>query len=292
MIAHVARSDERRGRVVLRVAHRIDDASVDAAAFLASAYGAELEALVVEDARLYACTALTFVEELTVGGTARRRLAKPTVDIDFAVLRARVRAALAHAETTHAVTAHHYVTRDDPMRAISVACARIGPWNIIALPDPSGPDTYDDVADLMERIRDMTGVLLSPPRPIVRGETVVAVVDRADDLAGSVRTAQRLAAARTAQVVLMIAAATHEATQQLEDEVRIALGSDRPGYEDIRIARPGTLHGEPDAILHALAQLQPAFAITRFGGPLTRDRDAFTSLGRYLPCPILIGRGA
>ncbi|MEM1307248.1 MAG: hypothetical protein AAGG99_06965 [Pseudomonadota bacterium] len=292
MIAHVARSDERRGRVVLRVAHRIDDASVDAAAFLASAYDAELEALLVEDARVYACTALSFVEEQTVAGTTRRRLEKSAADIDFAVLRAQVRAALARAATTHAVTAHHHVTRDDPMRAISVACARVGPWNIIALPEPASRATYDDVAELMERVRDMTGVLLSPARPIAGGKTLVAVVDRADDLAGAVRTAQRLSAARTAQVVLMIAAATHEATQQLEDEVRIALGSDRPGYEDIRIARPGTLHGEPDAILHALAHLKPAFAITRFGGPLTRDRSAFASLGRFLPCPLLIGRGA
>ena len=49
MIAHVAKVDEARGRVVLRICHQVRDDAVRAAARLAAAYEAQLETVYVED---------------------------------------------------------------------------------------------------------------------------------------------------------------------------------------------------------------------------------------------------
>ena len=137
MIAHVAQTGEDRGRVVLHLkSGRPNAIALEAAVRVAQAFGSDLESIFVEDEQLFDCAAYGFVREVSFSGTRSRALSLDGMmrDLHLAAQGARrqVEAIARRAE----VPLRCRVVRDEPLRALSIACAETGPWNVVALGEP------------------------------------------------------------------------------------------------------------------------------------------------------------
>ncbi|MEL6621573.1 MAG: hypothetical protein AAFQ11_01700 [Pseudomonadota bacterium] len=292
MIAHVAKVDEARGRVVLRICHRVRDDAVMAAARVAAAYEAQLETVYVEDEDVHTCAEFSFAVELTPSGTRRRSLGGPAVAQSYSALRERSRRAVSKAAAAFDITVAERAMRNDPIRSVAIACAENGPWNIIALAEPASATEFDGVRRLFTAVKDNTGlVIVGRHQARSRRGPIVAVVDRAEDLMGTLRAAERIAAASGEAVIVMLVAAPPLATGDLEGEVRLAIATETELGRRVELTVPSQTFGEPSAIVAAVLKPQPSFVIARFGGPLSATKDAFSTVMAHLPCPVLFGRG-
>src|SRR6185503_10225109 len=85
------------------------------------------------------------------------------------------------------------VARDEPPRALSIACAESGPGNVVALAEPFTAGNASPLKQLLVEIPGTTGLILVGPRARpVRGPIVVAVED-SERLPALLRAAGRLA---------------------------------------------------------------------------------------------------
>ena len=70
------------------------------------------------------------------------------------------------------------VVRDEPLRALSIACAETGPWNVVALAEPFTGSTSEMLKQLLIEIAGATGLVLVGPRARrTTGPAIVAVED-------------------------------------------------------------------------------------------------------------------
>ena len=108
----------------------------EAALRVARAFGSDLESLFVEDEQLFDCAAYGFAREVSLSGRQSRPMSLDAMmrDLHLAAQGARrqVEALARKAE----VPLRCRVVRDEPLRALSIACAETGPWNVVALAEP------------------------------------------------------------------------------------------------------------------------------------------------------------
>ena len=137
MIAHVARSGEDRGRVVLQLGSvNPSAAALEAAVRVARAFQSEIESLFVEDAQLFDCAAYTFVREVSLTGRQRRVMSPAGMTRDLRHAAQAARRQLEALARRAEVPLRSRVVRDEPLRALAIACAESGPWNVVALAEP------------------------------------------------------------------------------------------------------------------------------------------------------------
>ena len=287
MIAHVAESGEDRGRVVLHVTsgnpHVV---AVEAALRVARAFGSDVESLFVEDEQLFDCASYSFVKEVSLSGRASRPLSRDTMMRDLHLAAQAARRRVEGLARKAEVTLHCRVVRDEPVRALSIACAERGPWNIVALTEPFQGGHGTVLKQLLSEVSGTTAlVVVGPKARQVSGPVVVAVED-IEQLPDMLRTAERIAALDGSDILLLLIAPDEEQLARMDGEARLVVEA----RENVRIQSAAIARGEAAAIAETLRRLHAGMVICRFGGLVASGENHLRPLAAALECPLFLVR--
>jgi hypothetical protein len=287
MIAHVAEFGEDRGRVVVQLGSAHPSAiALEAAVRVARAFQSEIECVFVEDAQLFDCAAYSFVREVSLSGRQRRVVSAAGMTQDLRLAAKGARRQLEALARRAEVPLRSRVVRDEPLRAISIACAERGPWNLVALAEPFAGGTGGMLRQLLLEIAGTTGlVTVGPMAQRVTGPAIVVAED-AQRLPGMLRTAGRLAALDGSEVILLLVAGDEDGLALLEGQARLLA----PEREELRIELAEVARGEAAVIAEGLRRLKGGFVICQLGGLIVPDAGNLRPLAAALECPLLLVR--
>jgi hypothetical protein len=287
MIAHVAQSGEDRGRVVIQIRSGHPSAvALEAAVRIARAFGSDLESLFVEDEQLFDCAAYGFVREVSLSGRESRALSVDTMMRDLHLAAQGTRRRLEALARQAEVPLRCRVVRDEPLRALTIACAETGPWNVVALGEPFTGGNGTLLKQLLAEVSGTTGLVAVGPRAQrVLGPVIVAVEDTAQ-LPDMLRTAERLAALDGAEIVLLLVAAGEEELDRMDGEARLVVEA----REGVRIQSAEIARGAAAVIAETLRQLKGGIVICQFGGLVVPDEGDLRPLASVLECPLFLVR--
>lgn len=288
-VVHVAADGENRGRVLLRVhSGRPHPLAVDVAIRIAQSYHARLESLFVEEPQLVDSAGHAFVREVLISGCAIQSFDVRDVEaiLGYEARRARkfIEARAQAASVPFAVR----VARDESLRALSVACAEDGPWNVIVLADPFSALGEQSLAQLLNMISGATAVVAVGPRAARVDGPIVIVVETAERLESMLRLADRLAGEKPhhSPVRILLVTETVAACGDLEAQVRLALA----GHEGApQLASVPTL-GAHDVAIEAVRRSGAGLVIAQAGGALVAADGNMRMLAQCLECPIVLIR--
>ena len=288
MIMHVAEAGEQRGRVVLHMTScHPSDVAMAAAVRIAQAFHSELESLFVEDLQLYDMASYPFAREISYTGARSRVLSRDAIEQDLRLaarsLRRRVEA-LALAANVPLRGAR--VVRDDPMQALAKACAEDGPWNVVALADVLSPGQGARLCELFANVGGYTGLMLVGPKARRTSGPVIAVVESPDHLQPMLRAAERLSGVTGGEVIVLLLADNPGGGLELEDQVRLALGT----QSKVSLLSNQIDHGAPAALAENVRRLEAGFLIGHFGGILVPAHGDLRDLVSALECPLFLMR--
>ena len=294
MTAHVAAATEARGRVILRFsAWAPNDVAIQAAMLVASAFQSEVEILFVEDSQRVDFASFPFAKEFPVRGGAPRAVSAQAVraEIKSAFTSARRRVAAAAAELE--VHVYEHVVRDDPVQALVSACARRGPWNMIAIAETFGSPATFSLDEVFDTVSDATGVIIAGPDArscmtadrVAMGPVVLAVEDTIH-FQGMLRAGRYIAAALASEIVVLLVAGTDQELAQMDAEVRLLLADEA----NVRLALTGITYGDQSAASEAVRRQGSAFLIAQYGGVIAPRGKSSKPLTGTLPCPVLLVR--
>jgi hypothetical protein len=287
MIAHVAQTGEDRGRVVLQLrTGRPSTIALEAAIRVARAFQSEIESVFVQDQQLLDCAAYGFACEISLSGRARRRVSPDGMQRDLQLASQIALRQLAMLAERAEVPLRSRVVRDEPLRALSIACAERGPWNVVALAEPFNAGNGALLKQLLVEIADTTGlVMVGPKGQRLSGPIVVAIEDtqRLPDL---LRAADRLAAIDGTTIVVLLIAGDAEGAYEMEAQARLVLEA----RDDVRIEATATARGEAAVIAEVLRRLRGGFVICQFGGLVVPDAGDLRPLVAALECPLFLVR--
>jgi hypothetical protein len=287
MIAHVAQSGEDRGRVVIQIGSGHPSAvALEAAVRIARAFGSDLESLFVEDEQLFDCAAYGFVREVSLSGRQSRVLSVDTMMRDLHLAAQGTRRRLEALARKAEVPLRCRVVRDEPLRALTIACAETGPWNVVALGEPFTGVNGAMLKQLLAEVSGTTGLVTVGPRAQrVSGPVVVAVEDTGQ-LADMLPTAERLAALDGAEIVLLLVAPDEAELARMEGEARLEVEA----RDRVRIESAAVAHGEAAVIAETLRRLKGGIVICQFGGLVAPDEGDLRPLASALECPLFLVR--
>jgi hypothetical protein len=287
MIAHVAETGENRGRVVLQLGSAHPSAiALEAAVRIARAFQSEIESVFVEDEQLFDCAAYGFVREVSLTGRVSRAVSAAGMTRDLRLAAQGARRQLEALARLAEVPLRSRVVRDEPLRALAIACAETGPWNVLALAEPFAGGNAGLVKQLLVEISGTTGIVMVGPRARrVTGPTLIAVED-ADTLPSLLRAAERLTALDGTQIVLLLIAHDDEVLDRMEGQARLVVEA----REDVRIERAAMARGEAAVVAEALRRLGGGFVICQFGGLVVPDEGNLKPLASVLECPLFLVR--
>ncbi len=310
MTAHVAEATEARGRVILRFsAWTPNDVAIKAAMLVANAFNSEVEVLLVEDSQRMNFANFPFAKEFSLRGGEPRAVSARAVRAEtqaaFKAARLSVAAACAELE----VPVYEHVVRDDPVQALVSACARRGPWNMIAIAETFGSLASFSLDEVFDTVTDATGVIVAGPEarapvtvgsrvagrtsrggsssavPVSSGPVVLAVEDSAH-IQGMLRVGRYIAAALEVEIVVLLIAGTDEELARMDAEVRLLLA----GEPDVRLARSDTTFGDQAAVADVIRRQRCGFLIAQYGGISAPRYKSLRPLTGVLPCPVLLVR--
>jgi hypothetical protein len=287
MIAHVAQTGENQGRVVLQLGSAHPSAvALEAAVRIARAFQSEIESIFVEDMQLFDCAAYGFVREVSLTGRHSRAVSAAGMTRDLRLAAQAARRELEALARRAEVPLRSRVVRDEPLRALSVACAESGPWNVVALTEPFAAGNGSLLKQLLLEISGATGlVMVGPKARRVTGPAIVAVED-VERIPALLRAAERLAALDGALILLLLIALDEERLARMDGQARLVV-EDR---EDVRIYTAAVARGEAAVVAEALRQLQGGFVICQFGGLVVPDEGNLKPLASVLECPLFLVR--
>jgi len=290
MIAHVAQSGEDRGRVVIQLGAGHPSAiALEAAVRIARAFGSDLESLFVEDEQLFDCAAYGFVREVSLSGRQSRALTLDTMMRDLHLAAQGTRRRLEALARAAEVPLRCRVVRDEPLRALTIACAETGPWNVVALGEPFTGANGALLKQLLAEVSGTTGLVTVGPRAQrVSGPVVVAVEDTGE-LPDMLRTAERLAALDGAEIVLLLVAPNEEELARMDAEARLVV-EDRQGVRIQAAQSAAVAHGEAAVVAETLRRLAGGIVICQFGGLVVPDQGDLRPLASVLECPLFLVR--
>jgi hypothetical protein len=287
MIAHVAQSGEDSGRVVIQIRSGNPSAvAMRAAVQIARAFGSDLESLFIEDKQLFDCAAYGFVREISLSGRESRPLSLDSMMRDLHLAAQGTRRQLEVLARAAQVPLRCRVVRDEPLRALTMACAEVGPWNVVALGEPFGADWSAMLKQMLAEVSGTTGIVTVGPRARrVAGPMIVAVEETAE-LPDMLRLAERLAAVDGAEVVLLLVASSESELAQMEGEARLVV-EDREG---VRIEPVAVARGAVASMAETLRRLGGGMVICQFGGLVVPDEGDLRPLAAALECPLFLVR--
>jgi hypothetical protein len=287
MIAHVAQSGEDRGRVVIQIRSSYPSAiAMRAAVQIARAFGSDLESLFIEDKQLFDCAAYGFAREISLSGRDSRPLSLDSMMRDLHLAAQGTRRQLEALARAAQVPLRCRVVRDEPLRALTMACAEVGPWNVVALGEPFGADDGATLKQMLAEVSGTTGIVTVGPRARRVAGPVIAAVEETAELPDMLRLAERLAAVDGAEVVLLLVAASEAELAQMEGEARLVV-EDREG---VRIEPVAVARGAAAAVAETLRRLNGGMVICHFGGLVVPDEGDLRPLAAALECPLFLVR--
>lgn len=284
MITHVAAAGEGRGRIVLRLSPLNSPAPValQAAIRVAQAFGSEIEGLYVEDRQLIDLAAFSFVRETTPSGGATRTLAREAMERDVRALGRSRQSEVAAAASRAGVGCRGRSVCDEPMRALALACAESGPWNMVALSEPVQAGAGPEIAEIFAGVGDMTGIVLVGPAARLDAGPVVVAVEQVERLQPTLRAAARLAAVQGGEIRMLLVGIEPELVAWMEVEARQMVQGDPVRIVAVQLASDG------DSARRMLAASAAGFVIAGFGGLVApADHEPLTE---SLECPLLLVR--
>lgn len=294
MTAHVAEAAEARGRVILRFsAWAPNDVAIQAAMLVANAFQSEVEILLVEDSQRVDFASFPFAKEFSLRGGAPRAVSAQSVRAEIKSAFTAARRRVAKVANDLEVHVYEHVVRDDPVQALVSACARRGPWNMIAIAETVGAPGVFSIDEVFETVSDATGVIVAGPHArsclnadrASTGPVVLAVEDTIH-FQGMLRAGRHIAAALGSEIVVLLVAGTEQDLAQMDSEVRLLL-ADEP---NVRLALSGITYGEQPAAAEAVRRQRGAFLIAQFGGVIAPRGRSLRPLTSALPCPVLLVR--
>jgi hypothetical protein len=287
MIAHVAQSGEDRGRVVIQIRSGHPSAiAMRAAVQIARAFGSDLESLFIEDRQLFDCAAYSFAREISLSGRESRPLSIDGMMRDLHLAAQGARRQLEALARAAQVPLRCRVVRDEPLRALTIACAEVGPWNVVALGEPFGAGHSANLKQMLAEVSGTTGIVTVGPRARRLAGPVIAAVEEMAELPDMLRLAERLAAVDGAEVMLLLVAASQADLAQMEGEARLVV-EDREGVhiEPVAVAR-----GASASVAETLRRLNGGMVICQFGGLVLPDEGDLRPLVAALECPLFLVR--
>lgn len=287
MIAHVAEAGEGRGRIVLRVdAGRVSPLAIEAAILAAQAWSAEIETLSIEDANLVRLAGYDGVPELLVAGRRTTvRDGRAIVRDLFHALKSAQRSVEQMVRTAGVPMRSRFVV-DEPLQALSLACAEDGPWNVIALAGPVDARAMGRLGQLLESIAGVTGLIVVGANATRSRGPVIAAIEDGERLGSMLRVAERLAAVNEERIEVMLVATDEVELIALEGEARLALADHH--RLSITAARCG--YGDPAVIAESIRLRKPGFVVAQRGGLVMPDDDETSPLAGTLECPLMVVR--
>jgi hypothetical protein len=259
---------------------------VEAALRVARAFGSDLESLFVEDEQLFDCAAYDFVREVSFSGGATRAMSIDAMMRDLHLIAQGARRQVEMLARRAEVPLRCRVVRDEPLRALCIACAETGPWNVVALGEPFTAANGTMLKTMLSEVSGSTGLITVGPRARrVTGPVVVGVEDTAC-LPDLLRTAERLAALDGAEIVLLLIAPDEERLYQMDGEARLVVEA----HEGVRIQSATIARGAASVIAETLRQLRGGIVICQFGGLVAPDDGDLGPLASVLECPLFLVR--
>ena len=292
MIAHVAEAGERRGRVLLRISGSPPNPfALAAAVHIAAAYHSEIEGLFISDEQVFDMAAFSFSRVISPAGRDARHLSEREVARAYRAIERTVTQRLRALAEAREVPCRCRSVRDDPLRALTAACAERGPWNVVTLAESVDGNAYDQLAALLETVRDVTALVIVGPAVRRMTGPVVVVLDEASALTNAMRAAARLASASDGDgdgIILMLVGPDDAAVANLEGDARLALAEGDHGNVRLEIGK--SLYGAPAAIAEAIRRERPGFVVARFASLLVPDRAGLRDVLAALECPLFLSR--
>ncbi|HZT49514.1 MAG TPA: hypothetical protein VFA64_16185 [Hyphomicrobiaceae bacterium] len=287
MIAHVAETGENHGRVVLQMGSaRPSAVALEAAVRIARAFQSEIESIFVEDRQLFDCAGYAFVREVSLTGRQSRAVSAAEMTRDLRLAAQAARRQLEALARRAEVPLRSRVVRDEPLRALSIACAESGPWNVVALAEPFAGSNAHLLKQLLLEISGATGlVVVGPKARRVTGPAVIAVED-VEHMPGLLKAAERLAAVDGAMITALLVAADEERLAQMEGQARLLVRA----REDVRIETAAAARGVSGVVAEALRRLQGGIVICEYGGLVVPDEGDLKPLASVLECPLFLVR--
>ena len=178
------------------------------------------------------------------------------------------------------------VVRDEPLRALAIACAETGPWNVLALAEPFAGGNAGLVKQLLVEISGTTGIVMVGPRRTARHRPNRHRRGGRGHAPSLLRAAERLTALDGAQIVLLLIAHDDEVLDRMDGQVRLVVEA----REDVRIERAAMARGEAAVVAEALRRLGGGFVICQFGGLVVPDEGDLKPLASVLECPLFLVR--
>jgi hypothetical protein len=301
MTVHVARADEGKGRVILRLsAWKPNELAIEAAMTVASAFHSEVEVLFVEDSQRVDFAGFPFARETSLRGGAPRAVSARAVRAEFQGAFAVARRRIAEMACEADVPIYEHTVRDEPVQALASACARRGPWNMIAIAETFGAPAPFSIDEVFDNVTDATGVIIAGPAARGRNRTnhshglrqrkgagpVVLAVEDVEHLQSMLRAGRFIGGALDAEVVMLLVAGTDEEYARMDSEVRLVLAD----QDHVRFAHAGVTYDDQAAVAEAIRRLDSGFLIAQYGGVTAPRANKLRPLMCALPCPVLLVR--
>lgn len=273
MITHVAEAGEDRGRVVfnLGTSGRLSDVAMEAALRVAQAFHSEIEALFVEDQQLFDLLGFSFSHEIAFPSSAIHSIDPAVLEREMRLQGAALSRRVLIAAGLSDIRARARTIREDPVRALALACAEVGPWNVVALGEPLAPQDATLLPRLFREVDAATGFVVTGRKACRTGGPVVAIVEEADRVPGMLRAAERLAAVTGGEAQLWLLEEGSERLEWLEGQVRLSLGLKARA---VRLVPFDASRTDMRALCSSLQRIRAGFVIARHGGRLAPHDEA------------------
>src|SRR5262245_1888082 len=161
---HVAEAGEARGRVVVQLcSSQANPVAIEAAVWLARAFQSEIESLYVENQDLIELARYPFAREVSLTGRNKRALSCEDIERQFRFASAAFHNAIETRARAAEVQVKLRVVRDEPVKALRMLCAELGPWNAVALAEPFTSPHCPSLRALLDTVYDATGLLIVGP---------------------------------------------------------------------------------------------------------------------------------
>jgi hypothetical protein len=177
--------------------------------------------------------------------------------------------------------------RSSTIEALAAACEAHGPWNVVALAEPLSMLDAGMVRRLLASVPGTTGLVVVGPTARRSSGRIVALVEDVEHLQPVLRAARRLfEISGEPRFTLLLVAESEEEAHVMDDQVRLAIGSD----EAVDIVRARIQPGAPGMVAELVRRLDAGFIVGRFGGLIVPAEGDLRPLAGALECPLFLIR--
>ncbi|MEZ5854338.1 MAG: hypothetical protein R3D67_06145 [Hyphomicrobiaceae bacterium] len=281
--------DKRRRRVLLQLRlGRPRPVALAAAILVARAFRSELESLIVEDPTLLDIAGLPFAQEISFTGRRSRLLPPEAIERQMRSAAAEMMRQVEMLAREAEVPVRRTVIRSEPMAALASIChAEDCQAQIIAFTEPLSSADAPLLHRLFASLPGGTGLLAVGPTAHRSTGPIVGVVDDIDHFDAVLRATRHIfEATEESRFALLMAAESDAEAEVMEQQARLALGSD----DAIDIVHARVLPNAPAMVAELLRRLNAGFIVSHFGGIIVPPDGDLRELTAVLQSPLLLIR--